>query len=607
MQGSELVLSLIQNGKYPVDGKTIAPSVQHVKDNLPDTARFEGLFIYCIDEVGFYSFQGGITNDDFRPCGGGSVKELPEYLVTDKNKILSINEDGNALVWIDYPKELPEIVAGDKDKILVVNATEDGVEWKDSGIGDLTTLTTTTKDTLVNAINEVDGEVDKKINKPLVDGSQDNILSLDADGNTIWVANEKELPAYTTTEADKILSVSSDGTTIEWIENKIGDLTETDNIVQDLSTTSTDTLLSTDGLKIELDKKIDKPLTNGLENDILSLDADGNVVWVENPKELPTIATGDAGKYLAVNQTEDGYELVEETKELPEYLSTDNDKMLKVKADGTGLEWGTPQGGVPVYTIDDAEKVLTVNVDGTDVVWAESGSGGSADWISNTSCGALQSGSDLSGMSPLAILKAITVAYVNPTATIVYSQTNTIIEKGQTFNLDITANSVSEGTNSVDRLELYKDGILTETISFVAGTTSYSFTTISDVSVNVNIEIRVYDTSSKYGSYTKKYKFVSPYYVGSLDDVPNETTLISLTKLIEDKTNKTRSITCANQHVIFAYPNSYGVLNSILDGNGFENIQDYIMTTLAIDTVVYNVYYTIGKKTLADFTYVYKY
>ena len=68
---SALSTSLIKKTNSPVDAKTIANNIDEVLA-MDDNWKFEGLFVYIIEEHMFYSFQGGITNDCFKPIGGTS-------------------------------------------------------------------------------------------------------------------------------------------------------------------------------------------------------------------------------------------------------------------------------------------------------------------------------------------------------------------------------------------------------------------------------------------------------------------------------------------------------------------------------------------------------
>ena len=204
------------------------------------------------------------------------------------------------------------------------------------------------------------------------------------------------------------------------------------------------------------------------------------------------------------------------------------------------------------------------------------------------------------------ILKMALVSYVNPSATVSYSQTNTVLKKGQTFDLTITVSGIVKGTNDVAELILIKDGTVLETIPYVAGTNSYEFSPITGINADCSFQIKVGDTQGKQYSTTKSYSFVDPYYIGATDGIPTADTVVTLTELIEAKSNKTKKVTAADQYVVIAYPASYGNLTSIIDGNGFENLTDYTKISLTINDVAYNCYHTTGKKSMTDFSYTYK-
>ena len=87
------------------------------------------------------------------------------------------------------------------------------------------------------------------------------------------------------------------------------------------------------------------------------------------------------------------------------------------------------------------------------------------------------------------------------------------------------------------------------------------------------------------------YKFVTPYYVGvSTTDVLTETEIIALTKKVETKGSKTVNYTTNQSYMVFAYPKSYGAINSIIDQNGFNVTDSFIRNTLTINSVEYYVY-----------------
>lgn len=67
MNGVQIPLSFIQNSKLPVDTKTLAQSKSEVLTKLPESGRFVGLMVYCIDEQQVFVFKGGIQDSDFVP------------------------------------------------------------------------------------------------------------------------------------------------------------------------------------------------------------------------------------------------------------------------------------------------------------------------------------------------------------------------------------------------------------------------------------------------------------------------------------------------------------------------------------------------------------
>ena len=87
------------------------------------------------------------------------------------------------------------------------------------------------------------------------------------------------------------------------------------------------------------------------------------------------------------------------------------------------------------------------------------------------------------------------------------------------------------------------------------------------------------------------YKFVAPYYIGvSTTNTLTETEIIALTKKLETKGSKTVNYTTNQSYMVFAYPKSYGAINSIIDQNGFNVTDSFIQNTLTINSVEYYVY-----------------
>ena len=230
--------------------------------------------------------------------------------------------------------------------------------------------------------------------------------------------------------------------------------------------------------------------------------------------------------------------------------------------------------------------------------------GATADWVTNTALGNLAASTNVTGLTALEILKKMTVSYVKPKATVTYSITDSIVETGTTISTVVKVSGLTKGTSDISKIQLYNGSTLLQTLTYSSSTTTYSFTALS-ISSTATLKVRVVDIESQYTEYSKTYTFTYATYYGTTDAPPTDIT--GLTKVLRTKATFENKFTCDNQHVVFLYPNSFGNLSSILDGNGFENITDFTKTTLTIDGVNYNLYYTTGKKTLSSFTYKFIY
>ena len=232
--------------------------------------------------------------------------------------------------------------------------------------------------------------------------------------------------------------------------------------------------------------------------------------------------------------------------------------------------------------------------------------GGTADWTTNVALGVLAANTDVTGLTALEILRKATVKYEEPTATVTFSQTNSVIKQGVTFNLDITVKNPVKKTSDIEKFDLYKAGVLVESIPYASGTTTYSFAQIPDVTADCSYEVRVIDVQGKYTKYTKSYDFVHPIYTGCTDEIPVDAT--GLTEMIEAKGNKTITVNSGTgAYVVFMYDAAYGDLKNIIDPSGFENITSFTKIQLTIDGILYNCYHSTLKQALSNFKYTYKF
>lgn len=113
-------------------------------------------------------------------------------------------------------------------------------------------------------------------------------------------------------------------------------------------------------------------------------------------------------------------------------------------------------------------------------------------------------------------------------------------------------------------------------------------TSTTTKSAVINITESGKTTISKSVSITYHY----PTYIGVVANgtTVNETLIKGLTKSIEWSKSKTSTLSQVNQLIVYAYPKNYGTLVSIKDGNGFEGIGGYTVSTITVDGQEYYVY-----------------
>lgn len=102
---------------------------------------------------------------------------------------------------------------------------------------------------------------------------------------------------------------------------------------------------------------------------------------------------------------------------------------------------------------------------------------------------------------------------------------------------------------------------------------------------------------------------VDPSYYGIVDDgvVPSATLITGnfTQRLGGSKSFGWDNISMTNQKTCFAYPSYFGSLSSIKDGNNFEYINSYTMSTLSIGGITYNVYILTKPTTITGFKQTY--
>ena len=497
-----------------------------------------------------------------------SRDSIDERFILSKDQMLNINEavqpENYFCVCTDdsmlYVYNVNNPVDAETGKFRKVSSNESVDPSIFQKIND-DTLTTDDK-TIVGAINELENN---KLDKPETDGTAGQILVLQDDGSLAYADNVTE---FDDTELQEAVA-----------------------------------------------NKLDKPEVDGTAGQILVLQDDGSLAYADNvtafdDTELRELIDAKVDKV-------DGSSLVADTEiaKIHEHANQDVlDNLTKDVDSGKLLFEGTPISvDVPVATVD---AVGTVKPDGTTITITDDGtitavgSGGAAalteDITTNIEVGGIKSGTLLgTGLTFNEYVRMVHVTYLAPGVTLTITPSTTLYKVGTNVTGLVARVNVTKKSEDITKIEFLVNDVIKETVTTdVANGGTFNYT-VDDFTTDTTIKAIVYDTSSNVPK-TSTVKFVSPYYCGTTDDVPTADTILTLTELVEAKGSKTRTITCANKHVVIAYPASYGKLTSILDGNGFENLTDYTNIQETINGVSYEIYYTTGKKTLTNFKYTYK-
>lgn len=203
--------------------------------------------------------------------------------------------------------------------------TDDKIDEKiDTKVGDLTTLTTTEKTNLVGALNEVKDSLNSKLDKPTVDGTQGQVLSIDTDGNIVWSNSAFNADGYYNKEqSDNRYYTKTDADNkIEAVSNSVGDITR-------LKTASKDsTVGAINEVKTSIDNKMNNPTVAGLENQVLTVGNDGNAVW-KNSNFNPDL-------YYDKTTTDNTFtKSADSTKAINDLKTSIDTKITKPAVDGT--------------------------------------------------------------------------------------------------------------------------------------------------------------------------------------------------------------------------------------------------------------------------------
>ena len=124
---------------------------------------------------------------------------------------------------------------------------------------------------------------------------------------------------------------------------------------------------------------------------------------------------------------------------------------------------------------------------------------------------------------------------------------------------------------------------------------------IENISSDTTITVTVSDGKES-NVVSKTIKFVDPIFWGVLGSnaVTDEIAKTYLTRELVTASSDTITVTATNEYVVYMTTKS---VKSIVDGNGFNNKDSFVMNTVIVDGVSYNCYVSSTPITCTDFNY----
>lgn len=220
------------------------------------------------------------------------------------------------------------------------------------------------------------------------------------------------------------------------------------------------------------------------------------------------------------------------------------------------------------------------------------------------------------------VTKEINPTYVSPTISLKTSISG-IVENGLTISPILTPSFVKNDAGEPTKYVLKRNNI-----EIFSGANPVTYTDNVTVSHNQNIsysctvtyadgEIKTTNLGNPYptgqitaGSKTATSNAITPFaptYYGVSDEIPTtEQDLLNLLKIVKNNKSYTfNNIIANNQHIVYAYPKSFGTLSNIKDGNGFSYVNSYTRKEITCNSVEYYVYVLTSKTTVNGFSQIY--
>lgn len=271
-------------------------------------------------------------------------------------------------------------------------------------------------------------------------------------------------------------------------------------------------------------------------------------------------------------------------------------------ADEESNYFGYPTAAGTFIKLTIANQKAPVFINTKDIV--DEGVGNlTTEYTANVEVGGINVGDTFAvGTSFNDFVEKLIIKYYPPMVSLTSTPENKIIENGEMVNVDLTA-EVTRRSEDVTGVTFYKDSDVIEEVADVVATGgTYTHSTAAAITTDTTFKVVATDGQST-SEATVKYVFVDPYYTGTFAS-DAAITLDAMNKKIETQGTKTFTFTTNNEIIVFAQPSAYPELTSIVDGNGFENIDSFNVDTASI--LGYRLYSTKLPVTCTNFKYTFK-
>ena len=228
-----------------------------------------------------------------------------------------------------------------------------------------------------------------------------------------------------------------------------------------------------------------------------------------------------------------------------------------------------------------------------------------------TPIGGIESGDTFENANMSDIITKLLYPYIAPEVSL--SPESGIYEKGTNIDVPNLTVAITKKSEDIIKVELFDDENSIEIDE--SGNIGDIVFELADVKIDNDktFSVEVTDASNKTVSVDSTFKFVYPYFTGTISSNTtfSESVLKGLSKIIEDRGDKTVIYTTDDEKMIFAYPKSYGVIRKIIDKNNLDvtdswDINELSLTASDNQSIDYYIY-TSKQVTVSDFEIQFKY